>query len=95
VRFRRYRCADMAETGTAENRILAPKRCLGRTRPLSMPRRLIDFLVDVTEAAERTPELDIFHTGDYRPWRVLWIEEIPDDAGIVDLVSDPNPRVGR
>lgn len=50
--------------------------------------QLIDFLVEVTEAAERAPELDIFKTDEYQPWKVLWIEEIPTDAGAVDLVSD-------
>jgi hypothetical protein len=50
--------------------------------------KLIDFLVEVTEAAERTPELDILKTDEYQAWRVLWVEEIPADAGIVELASD-------
>ena len=53
-----------------------------------LTRGLIDFLVEMTEAAERTPELDIFDTRRYQPWRVLWIEEIPTDAGKIDLTSE-------
>lgn len=42
---------------------------------------LIDFLAEVTQAAERNPELDICHTDQDRRWDVLWIEDLPADAG--------------
>ena len=53
-----------------------------------LTRGLIDFLVEITEAAERTPELDIFRTNQHQPWHILWLEELPADAGKTDLTSE-------
>lgn len=44
--------------------------------------------MDVTEAAERTPELDIFQTNQHQPWHVLWLEGLPSDAGKIDLTAE-------
>ena len=53
-----------------------------------LTRGLIDFLVEITQAAERVPEVDVFHAIRNRLWDVLWLEEIPSDAGKLDLSSE-------
>jgi len=61
-------------------------------------RRNIDFLAEVTQAAERNPELGICHTDQDRRWDVLWIEDLPADAekltpGSEDTVFSMRPPV--
>ncbi|GLY33470.1 AAA domain-containing protein [Kineosporia sp. NBRC 101731] len=47
-------------------------------------RKLIDFLVEITESAERNPELDILQ-ADRQEWRLWWLEDMPPGGPNVDL----------
>jgi very-short-patch-repair endonuclease len=48
-----------------------------------LTRGLIDFLIEVTQAAERNPELDILSAGP--SWSLWWLEDLPAGAPPVDL----------
>ena len=57
-------------------------------RALRLTRGLVNFLVEMTEAAERNPELDILQTNPHQPWRILWLEDLPAGVEKVNLNSD-------
>lgn len=39
--------------------------------------RLVDYLIEITQAAERDPRLDILIDGGRTAWNVSWLEEVP------------------
>lgn len=49
-------------------------------------RGLIDFLIEMTEGAERNPVLDVLTARE--SWKIQWTDDIPAGAGKVDLSSD-------
>jgi AAA domain len=53
-----------------------------------LTRGLVDFLVDVTEASERDPQLDILATPKtWDRWLVQWVDELPAEAGTPNVRS--------
>lgn len=45
-----------------------------------LTRRLIDHLVDITEAAERDPRLDLLSEGGRGTWFTMWLDDMPTAA---------------
>jgi len=49
---------------------------------------LVDFLAEVTDAAERDPVRDILSQESGAPDHVLWLDELPDGSHVNDLSPD-------
>lgn len=57
-------------------------------------RELVDYLAEMTQAAERDPKLDVLATSQGGAWPVLWLEELPEDIeppGEEEILRVPPP----